>query len=70
MELFHAAPAFRNRDTSLSQIEQRAIARQQPINAANVNDAYANQFHPAFRQMYMDLLKLKDAEARFRALGK
>ncbi|MGA2223865.1 MAG: hypothetical protein ABSH41_05420 [Syntrophobacteraceae bacterium] len=48
-------------------LAQHAVARQQIINAANVDDVYANQFDPAFRQKYMDFLKLKgkDAEAAF-----
>lgn len=48
-------------------LQQHAVARQQIINAANVDDVYANQFDPAFRQKYMDFLKLKgkDAETAF-----
>ncbi len=32
--------------------DQHPIARQRMINATNVNDVYANQFDPAFGQMY------------------
>jgi len=54
-------------DQAGNQLAQHAVARQQIINAANVDDVYANQFDPAFRQKYMDFLKLKgkDAEAAF-----
>jgi hypothetical protein len=43
--------------------DQQAVARQQIINAANIDDAYANKFDPAFRQMCMDFLKLKGKNA-------
>jgi hypothetical protein len=48
-------------------LAQHAVERQKLLNAANVDDVYANQFDPAFRQKYMDFLKLKgkDAEAAF-----
>jgi hypothetical protein len=52
-----------------NQLAQHALQRQQLINEANVNDVYANQFSPAFRQLRENFLKLqgKDAEAQFPA---
>ncbi len=48
-------------------LEQHAVQRQQIVNAANVDDVYANQFDPQFRKKYMDFLCLKgkDAEQAF-----
>jgi hypothetical protein len=50
-----------------SAFEQHAVARQQLVNEANVNDVYANQFSPQFRDLQNEFLKLegKEAEARF-----
>jgi hypothetical protein len=54
-------------DQTGNMLAQHAVERQKIINAANVDDVYANQFDPAFRQKFMDFLKLKgkDAEAAF-----
>jgi hypothetical protein len=59
-------------DQAGNMMEQHAVARQQIINAAAVDDVYANKFNPAFRAIYMDYYKLqgKDAEAAFPAVQK
>ena len=48
-------------------LEEHAVARQQLVNEANVNDVYANQFSPRFRDLQNEFMKLegKEAEARF-----
>jgi hypothetical protein len=50
-----------------NQLAQHAVARQQLVNEANVNDVYANQFSPRFRDLQNEFMKLegKEAEARF-----
>ena len=48
-------------------LEKHAIQRQQIINESTVNDLYANQFAPSFRDMYNKFYQLrgKDAESQF-----
>ncbi len=48
-------------------LAQHAVARQQLVNEANVNDVYANQFSPQFRELQNEFMKLEgqEAEARF-----
>jgi hypothetical protein len=50
-------------------LEQHAIQRQQLINETAAQDAYANQFSPAAREIYQNYMKLEgqDAEAQFPA---
>jgi hypothetical protein len=50
-------------------LAQHAVQRQQILNEANVNDVYANQFSPAFRNLQNQFMKLegKDAETQFPA---
>ncbi len=50
-------------------LAQHALQRQQLINESTVNDTYANQFMPAFRDLYAKFYNLqgKDAEAQYPA---
>jgi hypothetical protein len=59
----------RTLDLAGNRLERGAVARQL-LNETNVNDVYANQFDPAFRDMYANFLKLggKDAGEQFPAV--
>jgi hypothetical protein len=48
-------------------LAQHAVQRQQLLNETSVNDLYANQFAPAFRDLYNKFYQLrgKNAEAQF-----
>jgi hypothetical protein len=50
-------------------LAQHAVQRQQLINESTVNDTYASQFMPAFRDLYTKYYQLqgKDAEAQYPA---
>ncbi len=54
-------------EQSGNMLEQHAVQRQQLANETNVNDVYANQFSPAFRDLQNQFMKLegKDAETQF-----
>jgi hypothetical protein len=53
-------------------LAQHAMARQQILNAAKVDDTYAKQFDPAARDIFYNFLKLKgkDAEDQYPAVQK